>query len=357
MKIKKENKMKYGKMNKILLFSVVLALLSMSVVVYAGDATRVGTAGGTQLQIPVGGRNIGMAGADLVFTKSLDAVYWNPAGLGDLPLRGAGLFSMENYIADINISYLALGFNISKFGALGVSVKSFDFGDIPITTVEQMDGTGSNYSPTYNVFGLTFARHFTDRINFGVTGKIVYENIPRASASAYAFDLGIQYKDLLSIKGLGIGITMKNIGTNMEYKGTALMSDSRQSGETYDQFLYRPVSSDQLPSSLELGLGYKAALGFGNVLASGTFQHNNFENDQLRFGGEVKMFDLALVRVGYIATLEDPDNKGIGKNAYGLSLGGGIVYNIGGIGLVFDYAYRPAGDFGNNNIFALEFGF
>jgi hypothetical protein len=277
--------------------------------------------------------------------------------LGDLPLRGAGLFSMENYIADINISYLALGFNIGKVGALGVSVKSFDFGDIPITTVEQMDGTGSNYSPTYNVFGLTFGRHFTDRINFGVTGKVIYESIPRANATSYAFDLGIQYKNLLAIKGLGIGITMRNIGTNLEYKGTALMGKARQSGETYDQFLYRPVSSDQLPASLELGLGYNAALGLGNVLVSGVFQHNNFENDQLKFGGEIGMFDLLLIRAGYIATLEDPDNKGIGKNTYGLSLGGGIMYNIGGIGLVFDYAYRPAGDFGGNNIFALEFEF
>ena len=33
---------------------------------------------------------------------------------------------------------------------------------------------------------------------FGVTGKIVYESIPRATASALALDIGVQYTGLAS---------------------------------------------------------------------------------------------------------------------------------------------------------------
>jgi hypothetical protein len=90
-----------------------------------------------------------------------------------------------------------------------------------------------------------------------LTGKLVYESIPRASGTALAFDFGLQYKDLMDVEGLGLGLTIRNIGTNMEYKGTAMLLKAREEFETYDDFFNVLTSSDQLPASMEMGLTYK----------------------------------------------------------------------------------------------------
>ncbi|NOY60432.1 MAG: hypothetical protein GXO75_16090 [Calditrichaeota bacterium] len=57
-----------------------LVLFLASLPVYAGDADRIGTAAGTQVLVPVGARDLAMAGSDIVFTTGVDAIYWNPAG-------------------------------------------------------------------------------------------------------------------------------------------------------------------------------------------------------------------------------------------------------------------------------------
>ena len=44
--------------------------------------------------------------------------------------------------------------NFDKLGMLGVTVKSIDMGDIPVTTVEDMDGLGGGtFKPTLTTMG------------------------------------------------------------------------------------------------------------------------------------------------------------------------------------------------------------
>lgn len=347
--------MRFGKINSSLVAFLVMAFLSTTFL-YAGDADRVGTAGGTQLQVPVGGRNFAMAGADIATASSVDAIYWNPAGLGEMSARAAGLFSTRNIIADINMNYFAAGFNAGKLGVIGLSVKTFDFGDIPVTTTEDMDGTGATYSPTFSTFGLSYARHITDRINVGITTKLIYESIPRASASAFAVDLGIQYLNLVQISGLNMGLVIRNVGTNMRYEGSAMITEAKDADETYEAFRYRQTSSDQLPSAMEMGLSYVMSLGFGRLTVSSAFQYNNFENDQVKLGVEFGIANMLYVRGGYALTMTDPDNEELGANVYGLAFGGGIKYPIMGMNAIFSYTYKPVEYFPDvSNTFTLGF--
>ena len=90
-----------------------------------------------------------------------------------------------------------------------------------------MDGAGGGtFKPTLSTFGLTYANAFSDRAFFGVTGKLVYESIPRASASALALDIGVQYTGFADIEGLGLGLALTNIGTDMHYSGSGLTSQA-----------------------------------------------------------------------------------------------------------------------------------
>jgi hypothetical protein len=220
-----------------------------------------------------------------------------------------------------------------------------------------MDGTGATYSPTFVTGGLSYSKLPTDRISVGANANVIYESVPRASATAFAVDVGIQYQQFLTIKGLSLGMVIKNIGTNMQYEGSAFLEKATDVGESYSAYRYRPTSSDQIPSSLEMGLTYDLNLGIGDLLVAGQFQNNNFEQDQFKVGAELGIKNFLFVRGGYHFLVKDSDHPDYGEVVYGLSLGAGMKYKIGGSSLTIDYAYQPMEYFGTGNLFAIGISF
>jgi len=192
--------MKKERLIKIIFALVLIFGLTLS---FAGDVARTGTAAGMQLAVPVGPRYIAMGGANISNVEGVDGLYWNPAGLASMNHSAAGVFSTMSIFNDVNVNYLALGFQMGEIGKLAISLKSFDFGDIPLTTIGDPTGeSGATYSPSFSTLGLTYSAQLTNVIQVGVTGKLISESIDRASASAFAIDAGIQYHDLAGFKGL-----------------------------------------------------------------------------------------------------------------------------------------------------------
>lgn len=332
---------------------IVLVLFLASLPVYAGDADRIGTAAGTQVLVPVGARDLAMAGSDIVFTKGTDAIYWNPAGLSNMTQKAAGMFSTVNIFGDIRVNYLAVGAGMGKFGHIGFSIKAFDFGDIPLTTIEDMDGSnGRTFSPTFSTLGLTYSNKLTSTINVGVTTKLIYESAPRVSATAVAFDIGLQYKNLAGLKGVSFGVVIKNIGSNMQYRGTGLMQQVKVNGRT--EFMRRGAASDQLPASMELGLSYNyKVMEDNNIILSGVFKNNNVQNDEFRFGMEYNYKNFIMLRGGYLYMVNTPAEDVV----YSFSLGAGLQYKLGNTMLGIDYAFRNVQYFDASNMFTLHIGF
>ena len=337
--------------NKFMSLVLIAALLVGAA--FAGDVDRSGTTSGVHVQIPVGGRSLGMGGSDIAYTTGVDAIFWNPAGLSDIKGRVDGIFSSAKIIADISTNYFALGFNTGANGVIAVSMKSLGFGDIPITTVQDMDGeSGATFSPTFSVIGASYARKLTDRISVGLTGKLVYESIPRASATALAFDFGLQYKDLMDVKGLGLGLSIRNIGTNMTYNGTAMLLTAREETETYDDFFSIMTSSDQLPTTMEMGLTYKPT---DMILLSAVYQNSNAETDYLKVGTELNFAGIGFVRAGYNFQLNKA-GADLGYSVYGLTLGAGVKFDVGTTKLAVDYVFRPGQFLGTENLICLGIG-
>mgnify|MGYP001241851853 CR=1 FL=1 len=332
--------------------SLVLIIALIAGFAYAGDVDRAGTTAGVQVQIPVGARTLGMSGSDIAYTGGVDALFWNPAGLSDTKGRFDGLFSAAKNIAGIGTNYFALAFNTGANGVIGVSMKSLSIGEIPITTVNDMDGeSGATYSPSFSVIGVSYAKKLTDRINMGFTGKLIYESIPRASATGVAFDFGLQYKNLIDIEGLSLGLAIRNIGTNMQYTGTGLLVSATQGGETYDDYMFHPTSSDQLPASMEMGLSYKPT---DMIMVSAVYQSSNSETDYLRVGTELNFGGMGFIRAGYAFQLNAGDV--LGYSVYGLTLGAGVSFEINTTTINVDYVYRPAQLLGAENLICLGIG-
>ena len=326
----------------------ILAILMLGVI-FAGDEARLGTTAGAQVNVPVGARDFAMAGADLVYSRGIDAVFWNPASIGGI--QGAnGTFSNMSYIADVNVNYFAVGAPLGKFGNIGVTAKTIDLGDIPITTIEATDGTGAEYSPTMMTMSLTYGKAFTDRINFGITGKMVYESIPRASASAVVFDIGVQYINFANIDGLGLALVLKNIGSDMHYTGSGLKTEA--TSEEFSEFFDREASYDQLPSSYTIASSYKMG---ESILFGASFVSNNTSYDEFNIGGEYNFNNMIYLRGGLNSALvQDIDKDNV---LFGPSFGFGIKHEVLGIGLILDYAYRPAEFFDGNQLISLGFAF
>ncbi len=338
-----------------ILFVIVL-LISFTIDSFAGSPNRRGTAAATELLIPIGSAGIGLSGSTLAKVQGLDAIHWNPAGLARSYTSYEVMFSNLSYIADIGVHYIAISGNLGDFGVIGASLKTLSFGDIEITTIDKPEGTGISYSPNFMTIGLTFARRMTDRIFFGTNVKMIYESVSRVEATAFAFDLGLQYK--AGETGFNFGITLKNLGSKIRFDGPDFersVQDPNQLPGFPQQPLRIRTAAFDLPTTLELGLSYNYNLATDHLLSfNSTFVNNNYSNDDYRFGIEYSYNNLLFLRGGYTLSPDVPANL---QQIYNFTFGAGVQYQISGVEIGVDYAYRPAKFFAANQWFTLRLGF
>ncbi len=331
---------------------IILLLTLLSAFAFAGDEARKGTTGAEELLIPVGARGIATGGALLSSLSGLESIYYNPAGL-DLSENTEAMFSYMSYIADINVSYFAVSTSMSDLGSIALSFKTFDFGEIPVTTSELPDGTGSTYSPSFLTIGLTYSKVITDRISVGTNAKLISEKIQNTSASGFALDVGVQYR---FNEALSMAAVIKNIGTNMVYSGENLRqkTDVPNSSLGSPNATYEVVAeSFQIPSFFELSLGYKYQFNEqNNILLGTTFTANNALEDKMNFGLEYGFLNILYLRGGYNMMVGSSSDGSI----FGFTAGAGVDYSVGNdMGFTFDYAYRDVKDFPTaNHIFTVK---
>jgi opacity protein-like surface antigen len=339
-------------MKKLLLFNLVILFV---VSAYAGDVARKGTTGAEELLIPVGARGIATGGAFLATLTGIEAIYYNPAGL-DVAQGTEAMFSYMNYIADINMSYFAVSSTIGDLGSIGLSFKTFDFGDIPITTSEFPDGTGETYSPTFLTTTLTYSKVITDRITVGTNLKLITESIENTSAMGFAMDVGVQYR---FNPQFSLGASVKNIGTNMSFTGPDLNTKTILQGTDLNpqNAAYQVVTEEfQIPSYFDLSLSYNYIINEqNNFQLGGTFVANNSLEDYMNFGAEYSFMNSFFLRGGYNLLLSESTAN---ESIFGFTAGAGINYKVGhGINVAFDYAFRDVKEFPTpNHIFTVKLG-
>jgi hypothetical protein len=336
---------------------VLLACVALSA--NAANKDRIGTAGAQELLIPVGARTLAMGGSSMVFATGAEAIYWNPAGLGRMTNSVDAMLSSMNYIANIGVIYGAVGVKAGDFGSLGFAIKSINFGSIPVTTTLYPDGTGDVYTPTYITLGVTYSKTLTDRIAIGVTANLVSERIMELSASTVALNFGIQYQNL-GIQGLNLGIAVKNIGPGLQFNGSNLLVQANATSGLRQQQAYSIVAATaDLPSQLEIGLGYTRKFDEKNDLSFGAmFRNNNYQDDEYNVGAEYGFDNMVFLRGGYtFAPQSIKDIAGGNTYPYDYTIGAGLHYPMGDLDLSFDYAYQHVKYFSGNNVITLRLGF
>ncbi len=328
---------------------VVIALLGMSVLdANAGDDKRRGTAGASQLLVPVTARNASLGASTtggLAGMNGLEAIYSNPAGLA-VNTGTSAIFSRMNYVADIGVSFFGIGQNFGN-NNLAFTVTTWDFGDIPLQTESAPEISSVTFTSTFMTVGLTYARTFTDRISAGATLKLVNESIDDVTASAIAIDAGMTY--VVGESGLRLGVALKNIGTQMQYGGVGLTRRVQlrdQATSASANALQLENEGVELPSLLNFGVSYTREMGAGAVVTVlGNFRSNSFDQDQYSGGVELGLFDVLYLRGG-LDIVSDNDLSFFD----GTNFGAGLDLDLSGTRLQIDYALRSTNYFDNVNM-------
>ena len=319
---------------------------------------RIGASAAPELLIPVGGRDFALGGSSIATSKGIEAIYWNPAGLGRMTGSAEAMFSSMQWIADIDVVFGAVGARFGAFGNIGFAVKSLGFGDIPLTTEDDPENYSQRfYSPTFFTISAAYSRALTDAITVGVGIKLISEKIDRVSASGFAFDFGVQYEGLVGVKGMSLGVAVKNVGPQMRFDGPGLYRTAiAPGGSRPQQFYSLQAASFELPAVVEIGLAYDYKVADNlNFVVNGAFSNNNLYYDEYRGGLELT-YAMEGVRLygrgGYASVPQDTEH-----NLFGATFGAGISYTLGGIDVTVDYGYRQVDFFDANQVVSLKFAF
>ncbi len=313
---------------KSLIICVLVALISVgtSYSVLAGNRDRSGQAGASHLLIDPWARSNGMANAGVAEIRGLESVYSNVAGLTFVKKTDFA-FNRTQYLVGsncgININALAFAQHLGKkrdFGTLGVSFSTMGFGNIPITTVAQPEGGLGTFSPSLSIIGIHYAKSFNNFIKGGVSLKIINERIADLHATGFAIDAGVQYI-AGKFENFKIGVTLKNIGLPMSYKGDGLSARGVINNTGTEQTLEVRSAEYELPSMLAIGVSYDF-LWFGGEYASmskeelaeegltrdeakhrltlaGSFTANSYSRDIFAVGIEYGFMNYFMIRAGY----------------------------------------------------------
>ncbi len=328
---------------------VVIALMGMSVLdANAGDDKRRGTAGASQLLVPVTARSASLGASmtsGIAGMNGLEAIFSNPAGLA-MNTGTAAIFSRMDYVADIGVNFFGIAQNFGN-NNIAFTVASWDFGDIPLQTELSPEISSVTYNATFITAGLTYARVFTDRISAGVTVKVVNESIDDISASAVAVDMGMTY--IVGESGLRLGVALKNIGTQMTYSGVGLTTQVQlpsQPGNATNNALVFESEGVELPSLLNFGVSYTRQMSEGAVVTIlGNFRSNSFDQDEYSGGVELGLFDMLYLRGG-MDIVGDSDLSFF----TGVNFGAGVDLNLSGTRLQIDFASRTTDFFDNVSV-------
>lgn len=337
-------------LNKKILVGLLLGgSMMFSFNVHAGNEDRAGSAGSTELNINPWARNAGWGMAGMSSINGLEAMYSNMAGLaytGGTEI----VFSRSNWLGQASgIGLNAFGFaqKLGETGALGISLSSFNYGDIQITTTELPEGGLGTYSPSSMNINLGYAKKFSNTISGGLAVKVISTQMTNVRTQGVALDAGIRYVTGEN-EQIKFGISLRNVGPPMSYKGDGLSIEMQNLETEITLTSVQRAASYELPSQLNIGASYDFIFSEKSVLVGAlTYTSNSFTRDQWRLGVEYKLKSEKVhfvVRGGYVyeSNIYSKENRATALT--GPTGGFTVDFPVGenGTALGLDYAVRTS---------------
>lgn len=250
-------------------------------------------------------RPVGMGSAFTALADDVNTIYYNPAGLSMIPHKEVSGTHLELDF-DRNANFFAFAFpNHPGDSAWGVSYNRLNTNGIPETRV---DGTGA---PIVDVNGnvvifsifdtveeattVSYGWKHTDQIRFGVTGRLLHQQIFNDSSTGVGLDLGALYQPTEDVR---IGFAVRDL---------------------FETVKFNVGGSQPIPFRINTGA---AVRGWSNVVYTGEVEYTESGDTVVRAGAEKWWQKHYALRAG----IDDGD----------VSVGASAKYQK----LQFDWAFR-----------------
>ena len=315
-------------------YHVLLSLLIPGILLAQGrlGGERVGTSAFTFLKIAEGARAQGMAGAYTAISDDAASLFWNPAGIAQRDSRVEVETGHTQWIADFRIYSAVAAYRIGVVHHIGISARALAMDPMEITTEYRPDGTGEYFNYGDVLLGLTYAQRMTDRFSFGITAKIVEEQLADLTMRGSMFDLGTFYRT--GFRDLNFAVALLNFGSPARPEGNYSFEDINGTQQTRDYQEFAP------PTIFRMGIAYEWLQRETQELTTSVqLNHPVDLSESLTFGVEYTLRDLVFLRGGYEESSE----------VASWSMGAGVKV----AGIRIDYAYTDMADLGGTQRFNL----
>ena len=284
-------------------------------------ASGFGTKTSEFLNLGVGARALGMSSAYTAADEDVYSAYWNPAGLASL--QSSQIAFMHNSLPErISQDYVIFGLPLSKKNKYLAFLLNFGrYDDEFVTVYPELNNnnpyTNNKFDGSDLLIGISYAYKTKEKLQVGLTGKYISQDIYDYNAKAMSIDAGLLYK-VNEIFNIGFGIY--NFGTKMKFN----------------------KKSEDLPLKLKSGISAKMMENL--IIINGDVGYIKDEDFELGLGVEVKPLKFISLRAG----LNNTNDAG---SAFTLGLG----LNFDKLNL--DYAYEPFEDLDASHKISIDYSF
>lgn len=341
-------------MRKCLLFMLTAAIwfAPLQRVLFAQDEVgespkKLAQTGFQFLSVGTDARATAMGEAFTTVEGTSNALFYNPAGLARMkPFIDLSINQMD-WIADIHYYSGSMALNLSqgKYGVLGLSFMTIDYGEFLWTRVADndqgfVDYPGWSDNPNAFMLGVGYGKELSNKFSVGGQIKFVHQYLGKSNVPIYtesdtlveernyslgvlAFDFGTLYKT--GFKSLAFGMSVRNFSQEVKYEKEGF----------------------QLPLTFKIGISINA-IDFipslaenHSLILSLDAVHPRSHPEFLNLGGEYVFMNRLALRAGYITNNDE----------YNFSSGFGIKM----FGFEIDYSHTPFEVFDNVKRISVKF--
>jgi hypothetical protein len=201
--------------------AAVVATLLIALPARATDFGRaaVGTSGSEFLLFDTSARGIAMGGAFSAATNDASSLYWNPAGLSQVP-RFSATFMHTQYIAGITYNAASVAKRVNDSSVVAVGMRYMDVGAITRTDINGLQQ--GQFHPRSYLAELGWGQSIYDLsdsevdVAMGVTVKYLHTDLLE-HANAYAGDLGVHSRFYGQSQTYDIAMSFQNFGVGQKF--------------------------------------------------------------------------------------------------------------------------------------------
>ncbi|MCM2303485.1 MAG: PorV/PorQ family protein [Elusimicrobia bacterium] len=300
------------------LLAVAAALLALPAGASDFGRAAAGTTGSEFLLLDTSARGIAMGGAYSVATNDASSLYWNPAGLSQVP-RFSATFLHAQYVAGITYNAASVAKRINDSSVLALGVRYLDVGAITRTDVNGL--SRGEFQPRSYLAELGWGQSIYDLsdsevdVAMGVTVKYLHTDLLE-HANAYGGDFGVHSRFYGTSQTYDISMAIQNLGV----------------GQKFDQV------RDTLPTRVRFGGGVRPIKPLLlTIEAVGPINSLPYGAAGMEYTVDIQKNIQGAVRAG----INSMTYESLGMTSM-LNFGFGVKLSD----LSFDYAFAPTGDLG-----------